>query len=124
MLTNIYSEEILSYINSVPNLIDFNSLEDIDKDHLVALAIESLNSDIELILSRRANTILAKYLTSYSPDERIEMMAELKESAREYFADDLDLIIDEIVTERLHESHRENGRRSYLDVSNGEVYFA
>lgn len=115
---------VLNYIDdliSFDGAKDFASLDDLQQDQLVALGIAALGADIEMILSTKANIQLAKYLTTYDRDEEIELTKAIRDSAREYFAQWFDEMIQERIHDRFVDFMHEIGKRAVQDPVNGET---
>lgn len=135
--TALYSNKILTYIDSLiegETKLDFYSLDETEQDHLVALGLEALNYDVEIILNSEANSILPKLLTLpdnmeegsllcrlFVKEKEYDLIKEIKNSAREYFSYWFDGLIDEQIEERNNAIREEHGARKYIDPVTGEL---
>jgi hypothetical protein len=120
----LYSKEILSYIDyliDTQEIKDFNSLDQIDKDKLVALGIHALGCDVEIILSETANKSLINYLFLPDKDNQIELINEVRNSSYEKFSDYFDQIIDERKDDCFISQLRSNNFAPYTDQITGET---
>lgn len=104
------------------NAKDFDSLDSIDKDYLVGLGLQALGGDVDLILGSDANHHFSKYLLTFDPDSKIELMKSILEIAHEkfspYFNEMFSDVREEILSELLYD-----GKRRHIDQSNGEVRY-
>lgn len=124
---DLRTKEIKSFIDDViseSDPKDFYSLDEIDQDKFSALCIRAFGCDVEIILGSDANSHLAKYFLTYDQDEAIDLLAKVKESAREHFSSYFDLLLDEELADRRHESLIAAGKHRYVDQINGEVRYA
>ncbi len=95
---SLYTKEITSFINDLVEYQDakcFYSIDDIHQDKLVALGIKALDCDIDIVIGHDANKHLAEFLLSSDPDDRIELIHAMKDSAREKFSSYFDIMISD-----------------------------
>jgi len=88
---------------------------------LTGLCIKALGCDVDIVLSSDGNNALAKLLLTYDRDEEIEVMRELKQSARDQFSNYFDEMLNEEKEDRYADSMYEAGKRRHVDQVNGEV---
>ena len=82
----LYSKEITSCIRSLAGECEnFDSLDEIDKDKLVALGIKAC-SDFEVTLSEENNLRLAALLLSKDKDDQHEFMKSIKQNMYDHFS--------------------------------------
>lgn len=74
---------------------NYSYLTQSEKDELIKIAINHLDGDIQFITSCKSNILLAECLqTTDEIDDALELTRQLKESIRDAFESDLDLLFD------------------------------
>lgn len=113
--------DFIEYLVTEKNESFFFSLSESDKNYLTALGIKALGTDIEIILSENANSILFDFLSSNDDDNRIELLRSVRESAHEFFS----AYFDEMLYEAHHyiedEKMEATGFYTETDTNNGET---
>ena len=102
---DLCNKEIKSYINDLIRFDDaknFDSLNDFQKDHLVALGIKAFDGDIDIVLNSDSNKHLTNYLFSYDPDHRIELLNSIRESMYDKLGIYFNQMIEDQHNARLH----------------------
>ncbi len=124
--TQLYSREITDFIRDQIlefNVKNFDEMYEIHKETLLSLSLESLNYDVEIVLSQDTNEVLSKYLYSYDPDYLIEFKRLSKQDYFDHFSYYFDLLIKEIIDDIKSEDLIEAGFMANKDLSNGEIYW-
>lgn len=96
LLPELQTKEIKNYIGSLisfSDASDFESLSDIHKDHLIGLGLKALDNDIDIVINADATKNLSRFLLSRDPDDQIELMRSLKQSAYESLGNYFDNMI-------------------------------
>lgn len=98
----LYNNKILEIIIkeiTYNNSKYFYEFDELNKDNLISIALESLNNDVEIILSRETNKCLSKYLSTHNKDDLIEFKQSSKLDAYNHFEYYFDLILNEQINE-------------------------
>lgn len=116
-------KEFISYIVSFELANNFDELDELDKDRLMALGIGALDGDIDITLSTEANLLLTKFLSTHDRDDEIELTKATKQSAEEQFSPWFDEMIQEERQSRFFETLHRANKKVYVDHINGEIRY-
>lgn len=111
----------------IQDLVDFEaaksfySLDEIHQDQLVSLMIDSLDGDVDIVLSHAANRILANHLKDYDADTHHQLMDEVKKSVRDDYSSLFDQLIREEIDGRKKEKLYSEGFIPTNDPITGEI---
>ena len=90
------TKEIRSFVEHISidtNINSFYSLDEPEQDTFTALCMRAIGNDFDLVLGADANVYLSKLLLTYDRDAEIELIKEVKETAKSQFADYFDVMI-------------------------------
>lgn len=123
------------YNKSLKKLIDnciddgfasYSSLDDIDKELIAAECIDALGDDsypciIEPAQFSQLLNHFTKFLRTAQSEYSNDLAQTMSKNATDYFADDMDHLFSERVSERKSEMMYEDGFRPEVDRVNGEI---
>lgn len=122
---------ILDLINKhiEDGFISFRSLHPLDQSEISSHCIKVLGNDaFECLIAHsdmdKTLNLFSKYLSGDTENNLCDLLQTMAKGANEFFAKDMDILFDEMISLRNNDINHEKGLRSYTDQVVGEIFWS